>query len=71
MNTGIFNLNSFLRAVQSYPPWRIILEMLLIGVVVWWVVKFLQGTRGARLLRGVVLLADQSLSRGPITRRRL
>ena len=30
--------------------------MLLIGVVVYWVVKFLQGTRGARLLRGVLVL---------------
>jgi diadenylate cyclase len=56
MNTGLFNLNSFFRALQSYSPWRVALEMLLIGVVVWWVVKFLQGTRGARLLRGVVLL---------------
>ena len=56
MNSGIFNPNSFLRALQSYPTWRVALEMLLIGVVVWWVVKFLQGTRGARLLRGVVLL---------------
>ena len=56
MNTGIFNFDSFIRALQSYPLWRVALEMLLIGVVVWWVVKFLQGTRGARLLRGVVLL---------------
>jgi diadenylate cyclase len=56
MNAGLFNLTSFLRALQSYSPWRVALEMLLIGIVVWWVVKFLQGTRGARLLRGVVLL---------------
>lgn len=56
MTTGLFNLNSFLRALQSYSPWRVALEMLFIGVIVWWVVKFLQGTRGARLLRGVVLL---------------
>lgn len=56
MNPSLFNINSFLRAIQSYSPWRIALEMLLIGIVVFWVVRFLQGTRGARLLRGVVML---------------
>ena len=56
MSTGIFSFNSFLRAIQSYPLYKIALEMLLIGVVVWWVIRFLQGTRGARLLRGVVML---------------
>ena len=56
MNTGLFSLTSFARAFRSYSPWRVALEMLLIGIVVYWVVKFLQGTRGARLLRGVVML---------------
>lgn len=56
MKTGLFSINSFVRALQSYEPWRVVLEMLLIGIVVYWVVKFLEGTRGARLLRGVVML---------------
>lgn len=56
MNSSLFSINSFLRAIQSYSPWRVALEMLLIGIVVFWVVRFLQGTRGARLLRGVVIL---------------
>ena len=56
MTTGLFSLTSFARALRSYSPWRVALEMLLIGIVVFWVVKFLQGTRGARLLRGVVML---------------
>ena len=56
MQSGLFNFNSFVRALGSYPLWRVALEMLLIGVVVYWVVKFLEGTRGARLLRGVVVL---------------
>ncbi|RYG67761.1 TIGR00159 family protein [bacterium] len=56
MQTGLFNYHSFFRALGSYPLWRVALEMLLIGVVVYWVVKFLEGTRGARLLRGVVVL---------------
>jgi diadenylate cyclase len=53
---AILNLDSFLRALQSYPLWRVALEMLLIGAVVFWVVRFLQGTRGARLLKGIVLV---------------
>lgn len=56
MKNGLFNLDSFIRALRSYQPWRVALEMLLIGIVVYWIVKFLEGTRGARLLRGVVVL---------------
>lgn len=52
----LFNINSFLRALRSYSPWQVALEMLLIGAVVYWVVRFLQGTRGARLLKGIVLV---------------
>lgn len=56
MNPNLFSIDGPLRAIQSYSPWRVALEMLLIGLVVYWVVRFLQGTRGARLLRGVVIL---------------
>ncbi len=56
MNPNLFSIDGPLRAIQSYSPWRVALEMLLIGAVVFWVVRFLQGTRGARLLRGVVIL---------------
>ena len=31
-------------------------ELLLIGLVVWWVVDFLEGTRGERLFRGVIFI---------------
>ncbi|MGF1633638.1 MAG: diadenylate cyclase [Phycisphaerae bacterium] len=50
------NLRSFYTALQSDPLWKIALEFLLIGAVVLWVVKFLQGTRGARLFRGILVL---------------
>ena len=38
------------------PWWRIAIEMFLIGMVVYGVVRFLRGTRGARLLKGIALL---------------
>jgi len=34
----------------------VLVELLLIGVVVYWVVSFLEGTRGERLFRGVVFV---------------
>ena len=32
------------------------LELLLIGIVVFWVIRFLQGTRGARMLKGIAFV---------------
>lgn len=37
----------------AYDPWVVLTELLLIGVVVYVTLRFLQGTRGARLLRGI------------------
>jgi diadenylate cyclase len=54
--TLIDNFKNFLRSIRDYSYWQIALELLLIAIVVYWVVKFLQGTRGARLLRGIGLL---------------
>ncbi|HEX8916785.1 MAG TPA: diadenylate cyclase CdaA [Humisphaera sp.] len=53
MPSDFLNLNSFLQSLRSYDWWRIAIELVLIGMVVWWVVGFLRGTRGARMLRGI------------------
>jgi diadenylate cyclase len=50
------SLSNFVRAVESYPRGRIIFELLLIGVVVYYVITFLRGTRGARMLRGIAVI---------------
>jgi diadenylate cyclase len=66
----MFNFQSFFTSLSSYSWWRVAIELLLIGLVVYWVVRFLRGTRGARMLRGIAfvlvslylivgLLADQ------------
>jgi diadenylate cyclase len=52
----LFNFGDFLRAVSSYPWWQVLIELLIIGAVVYWVISFLQGTRGARLLKGILVL---------------
>ncbi len=42
--------------VQTYSFWVIAMELLLIGLVVWWVLRFLRGTRGMGLVKGVALI---------------
>ena len=53
-----------LQAVQDYlrriynseSLLTVVVELLLIGLIVWWVVRFLRGTRGARLFKGALFL---------------
>src|ERR1700722_12119837 len=51
MGTEIVNFLN--RVHQSYAWWQIMIQLLLIGAVIFWVVRFLQGTRGARMLKGI------------------
>jgi len=50
------NLDSFWRTLQSYSPWAVAFQLFMIGIVVFWLVRFLQGTRGYRLFKGIVLV---------------
>lgn len=56
MTSDLFNLRSFFKSLENYEWWRVAIELLLIGVVVYWVVGFLRGTRGARMLRGIAFI---------------
>ncbi len=49
-------LTDYLHRVAANPPWIVVVELISIGLVVWWVVNFLEGTRGERLFRGVIFL---------------
>ena len=42
--------------VAKYDLWVVTVELVLIGLVVYWVVDFLEGTRGERLFRGVLFI---------------
>jgi diadenylate cyclase len=48
-------LEYFIR-ISTYNPLIVIIELLLIGLVVYWAINFLEGTRGERLFRGVIIL---------------
>ncbi len=49
-------ITTYLDRVMNYSPIVVIVELLLIGIVVWWVSRFLRGTRGARLIKGMAAL---------------
>ena len=48
-------IDYFLR-VAGYDWWVVVVELLLIYLVVYWAVDFLEGTRGERLFRGVIFI---------------
>jgi len=56
MREFITAITAYLSRVATYNPVVVAVELLLIGVVVWWVMRFLRGTRGARLVKGVAVL---------------
>jgi len=47
---------NYIHHVSTYNLGVVIVELLLIGFVVYWVVSFLEGTRGERLFHGIILL---------------
>ena len=49
-------LIDYFRRVAEYSWWVVLVELFLIGLVVFWVVNFLEGTRGERLFRGVLFI---------------
>ena len=49
-------LFDYFSRISRYEWWVVFVELLLIGFVVWWVVDFLEGTRGERLFRGVIFI---------------
>jgi diadenylate cyclase len=56
MPANLFDIPQFLRQIQGIPWWQIAIELIMIGLVVFWVVAFLRGTRGARMLRGIAFI---------------
>src|SRR3954463_5095889 len=56
MPNQFLNFSDFFRALHTYAWWQIAIELLLIGLAVFWVVRFLRGTRGARMLKGIAVV---------------
>jgi len=56
MDELIRGISTYLGRVSQYSLIVVAVELVLIGVLVWWITRFLRGTRGARLIKGVALL---------------
>ncbi len=56
MIQGLLDYLGNLLYSEAYPAWTIIVELLMIGLVVYAVLRFLHGTRGANLLQGLIIL---------------
>jgi diadenylate cyclase len=48
--------NNIWRFLAGYTWWQVALQLLLIGAVVYWTLRFLRGTRGARILKGIAFV---------------
>jgi diadenylate cyclase len=49
-------LIDYISRMAEYGWWRVAIEVVLIGLVIYWAVDFLEGTRGERLFRGVIFI---------------
>jgi diadenylate cyclase len=49
-------ITSFFRSATSYAWWQTAIDLLVIGLVVYGIIRFLRGTRGAHMLRGIALV---------------
>jgi diadenylate cyclase len=47
------NIANFLRTLAGLSWWRVAIELFVIGTVIFWIIRFLEGTRGARMLKGI------------------
>lgn len=56
MNEFLDAILTYIQRVRNYNPLVVGIQLVLIGAVVWAVLRFLRGTRGARLLKGAALL---------------
>jgi diadenylate cyclase len=56
MNWDFLNLGNFIRAIGVYGWWRVSAELLVIGLFVYAILRFLRGTRGARMIKGIGFL---------------
>lgn len=50
------SLFDYFQRIAMYDWWVVAIELILIGMVVYWAVNFLEGTRGERLFRGVIFI---------------
>jgi diadenylate cyclase len=56
VETLIDQIQMYFSRVAGYPLYKVAIELIVIGLVVYWIVDFLEGTRGERLFRAVIFI---------------
>jgi diadenylate cyclase len=56
VETLIDQIRMYITRVEGYPLYKVAIELIVIGLVVYWIVDFLEGTRGERLFRAVIFI---------------
>jgi len=56
VETLIDQIQMYFTRVAGYPLYKVAIELIVIGLVVYWIVDFLEGTRGERLFRAVIFI---------------
>lgn len=54
--TNLFQIESLLARLGTYPVWEVLFELALIWIVVYAVVRFVEGTRAAGALKGLLVV---------------
>ncbi|MEM7755217.1 MAG: diadenylate cyclase CdaA [Planctomycetota bacterium] len=54
--TALTQLRNLFSRVASYPAWEIFVELTLIGLIVYLIVRFVEGTRAAGALKGLLVV---------------
>jgi diadenylate cyclase len=52
----VYTFVDYFNRIAHYQWWIVVVELISIGLVVYWFVDFLEGTRGERLFRGVIFI---------------
>lgn len=54
--TALTQLRNLFSRVASYPAWEVFVELALIGIIVYLIVRFVEGTRAAGALKGLLVV---------------
>lgn len=60
---GHVNIDNIFQLFRGYPTWEVLVELVVIWLCVWLIFRFLQGTRGAGVIKGfAVVIVTMTLS---------
>ena len=53
---GHVNIDNIFQLFRGYPTWEVLVELVVLWLCVWLIFRFLQGTRGAGVIKGFAVV---------------